>query len=483
MNPNAPEFQPPSLNSQNDKSRSVKMAKSQDIKSSQQKPASLNNLKNAWSNPIKSVLIAKCPKQNQETEANSSIKSDKRDQRVMSQPLHSEKVIEESNAGWATVGKKGKVSDNGAIEAAAPQESEEDLEVKRQLRRERRKREKEAKKIKKDQEKVKAIRADKDTKVKVVDANLLRRAKGKEETFSTGAKPATGKLSFFDEEYPTLASNKKFAAVPKREYSIKTTSTDVSFNSSDTGSEWETEDESDEKVKEILKTSLFEEVEQKKIEVVQSSEPKSFSSILKRPMTKVNNPVIEELSDLISCPPKVLPTTSSASQDVKKVKKKDPITFDIFAALKKKPKVQKSTTVLGSKLKSSSSSTVLRNALDSSAPTKRRGKEREKPKKKKPTTMKKLIMSERESRRTERQRNLVLSSRNPDDGSKENQTPEKETSTEETTEKAVATESSSIGEQNPIVEEEKSNPKTVEIPEQTPLEKAKQLLHSRKFRK
>ena len=477
MNPNAPEFQPPSLNSQNDKSRSVKMAKSQDIKSSQQKPASLNNLKNAWSNPIKSVLIAKCPKQNQETEA---IKSDKRNQRVMPQPLHSEKVIEESNAGWATVGKKGKASDNGAIEAAAPQESEEDLEVKRQLRRERRKREKEAKKIKKDQEKVKAIRADKDTKVKVVDANLLRRAKGKEETFSTGAKPATGKLSFFDEEYPTLASNKKFAAVPKREYSIKTTSTDVSFNSSDTGSEWETEDESDEKVKEILKTSLFEEVEQKKIEVVQSSEPKSFSSILKRP---INNPVIEELSDLISCPPKVLPTTSSASQDVKKVKKKDPITFDIFAALKKKLKVQKSTTVLGSKLKSSSSSTVLKNALDSSAPTKRRGKEREKPKKKKPTTMKKLIMSERESRRTERQRNLVLSSRNPDDGSKENQTPEKETSTEETTEKAVATESSSIGNQNPIVEEEKSNPKTVEIPEQTPLEKAKLLLHSRKFRK
>lgn len=482
MNPNAPEFQPPSLNSQNDKSRSVKMAKSQDIKSSQQKPASLNNLKNAWSNPIKSVLIAKCPKQNQETEANSSIKSDKRDQRVMSQPLHSEKIIEESNAGWATVGKKGKASDNGAIEAAAPQESEEDLEVKRQLRRERRKREKEAKKIKKDQEKVKAIRADKDTKVKVVDANLLRRAKGKEETFSTGAKPATGKLSFFDEEYPTLASNKKFAAVPKREYSIKSTSTDVSFNSSDTGSEWETEDESDEKVKEILKTSLFEEVEQKKIEVVQSSEPKSFSSILKRP---IKNPVIEELSDLISCPPKVLPTTSSASQDVKKVKKKDPITFDIFAALKKKPKVQKSTTVLGSKLKSSSSSssTVLRNALDSSAPTKRRGKEREKPKKKKPTTMKKLIMSERESRRTERQGNLVLSSRNPDDGSKENQTPEKETSTEETTEKAVATESSSIGEQHPIVEEEKSNPKTVEIPEQTPLEKAKLLFHSRKFRK
>ena len=474
MNPNAPEFQPPSLTSQNDKPRSGKLAKSQDIKSSQQKSASLNNLKNAWSNPIKSVFIAQCPKKNQETEAKLSLKSDK--PRVIPQPLQSERMNEESDGGWATVGKKGKASDNVTIEAAAPtapQESEEELEVKRQQRRERRKREKEAKKIKKEQEKVKALRAAKDTKVKVVDANLLRRAKGGE-TSSAGVKPVTGKLSFFDEEYPTLDSKR----APKREYSIKATSTDVSFNSTDTGSEWETEDESDEKVKEILKKTSFEEVEQKKIEVVQSNEPKSFSSILKRPTA--NNPVIEELSDLISCP-RVLPpsTSATASQDVKKVKKKDPITFDIFAALKKKPTVQKSTTVLGSKLKSSSSSssTVLRNALDSSAPTKRRGKEREKPKRKKPTTMKKLIMSEREARRTERQLNLALSSRNPDE-SKENQTPEKETSTGETEEKLVATE-----EQNPIVEEEKSDPQTIEIPEQTPLEKAKLLLHSRKFRK
>ena len=475
MNPNAPEFQPPSLTSQNDKSRSGKLAKSQDIKSSQQKSASLNNLKNAWSNPIKSVFIAQCPKKNQETEAKPLLKSDKREPRVIPQPLQSERMNEESDGGWATVGKKGKASDNVTIEAAAstaPQESEEELEVKRQQRRERRKREKEAKKIKKEQEKVKALRAAKDTKVKVVDANLLRRAKGGE-TSSAGVKPVTGKLSFFDEEYPTLDSKR----APKREYSIKATSTDVSFNSTDTGSEWETEDESDEKVKEILKKTSFEEVEQKKIEVVQSNEPKSFSSILKRPTA--NNPVIEELSDLISCP-RVLPTATSAtaSQDVKKVKKKDPITFDIFAALKKKPTVQKSTTVLGSKLKSSSSSsTILRNALDSSAPTKRRGKEREKPKRKKPTTMKKLIMSEREARRTERQLNLALSSRNPDE-SKENQTPEKETSTGETEEKLVATE-----EQNPIVEEEKSDPQTIEIPEQTPLEKAKLLLHSRKFRK
>merc|ERR1712241_983476 len=135
MNPNAPEFQPPSLTSQNDKSRSGKLAKSQDIKSSQQKSASLNNLKNAWSNPIKSVFIAQCPKKNQDTEAKLSLKTDKREPRVMPQPLQSERMNEESDGGWATVGKKGKASDNVTIEAAAPtvpQESEEELEVKRQ---------------------------------------------------------------------------------------------------------------------------------------------------------------------------------------------------------------------------------------------------------------------------------------------------------------------------------------------------------------
>ena len=448
MNPNAPEFQPPSTG----KPRRCK--KGQDTKSSQPKPASLNNLKNAWSNPIQSVLIAQFPKQNPEdTEAKSSLKPDIKgnEPRVMPQPVQPEKLNDES--GWATVGKKGKTASNNE----PPPESEEDLEVKRQLRRERRKREKEAKKLKKDQEKVKAIRADKDTKVKVVDANLLRRAKGDQQTFSTvAAKP--GKLSFFDEEYPTLGKSKV-----KTEYSTKTST--ETFNT-DTGSEWETEDEGDEKDKEIVKST---ENELKKIEVVeQKSDSKSFSSILKKPMS--SNPVIEELSDLISCPPPKV----TQIQDLKKVKKKDPITFDIFAALKKKPTIPKPATVLASKLKSSSITTV-RNALDSSAPTKRRGKEREKPKKKKPTRMKRLIMSERESRRSERQQNLALST-------KENQTPpENEVITGESTkcepqEKQIS--------QEPTEEEslQIDEPKTIQIPEQTPMEKAKLLLHSRKFR-
>ena len=58
MNPNAPEFQPPSLTSQNDKSRSGKLATRQDIKSSQQKSkkSTLRQSANKGPNALKNII-------------------------------------------------------------------------------------------------------------------------------------------------------------------------------------------------------------------------------------------------------------------------------------------------------------------------------------------------------------------------------------------------------------------------------------------
>ena len=93
----------------------------------------------------------------------------------------------------------------------------------------------------------------------------------------------------------------------------------------------------------------------------------------------------------------------TTQNEPKKVKKKDPITFDIFEALNSKKKA----TVLGSKIKPQIPNNA-RNVLDSSAPTKRRGKEREKPKKKKPTKMKKLILLSRADKKMIRESNKAV---------------------------------------------------------------------------
>ena len=441
MNPNAPEFQLPLKKNTKSKPREVtRPRKAKDFidQSVKTKESSLNNLKNAWSNPVKSVLIAQLPaKQPQEVKI--EVKSEPREVRVLPQP-----VVRGQDEGWETVGKKGKVEVKETKEVTEVKKldlTEEQLEVLRQQRRDRRKREKEAKKIKRDQEKVKAIRADKDTKVKVVDAKLIRQAKGGHGGQNSASK-SKSKLSFFDEEYPSLGAKK-----PELKVDLKSDLKHLRYESTDTGSEWETEDEESEvKDPEVNLDNLE---LSKKIEVLTlSNEPKTFSSILKKP-----NPAIEELSDLIStCP---VPKAVQANQNPgSKVKKKDPITFDIFAALKKKPQTQKSSGVLGSKIKPLGAS---RNILDSTAPAKRRGKEREKPKKKKPTTMKKLILNERESRKIERDQNLALSKITDD---KEDES--------ENCDKA----------ENEVIEKEK----VIEIPEQSNLEKAKVLLHSRKFR-
>jgi hypothetical protein len=108
----------------------------------------------------------------------------------------------------------------------------------------------------------------------------------------------------------------------------------------------------------------------------------------------------------------------------KKVKRKDPIQFDLFQAIKTKKKppsvpIQPQKPVFGSKLVPNNrpglpSSTVVRNILDSSAPSIRRGKEREKPKKKKQTKMRKVILADRQARREERLANLALSQKTMD---------------------------------------------------------------------
>merc|ERR1712008_461421 len=82
-------------------------------------------------------------------------------------------------------------------------------------------------------------------------------------------------------------------------------------------------------------------------------------------------------------------------------------TFDIFDALnsKKKVSVTKPAMVLGSKIKQQ---IPIRNVLDSSASSKRRGKEREKPRKKRPTKMKKLILLSRANKKAMREANQAV---------------------------------------------------------------------------
>merc|ERR1740123_983988 len=100
-----------------------------------------------------------------------------------------------------------------------------------------------------------------------------------------------------------------------------------------------------------------------------------------------------------------------AAAEKKKVRKKDPIEFDLFSALNTKTKRSQAQKkggssqvgqVLGGKVKKDQATPKLvRNQLDSSAPTKKRGKEREGGKKKRKSVMKKIIIAEREKRRSE----------------------------------------------------------------------------------
>merc|ERR1712156_148113 len=157
MNPEAPEYKPPSLKN------------------------------NAWSNPAKSVHIAKLPQRRQnvkvedQIQAISTTSQNQKDLRVLPQPnklKNDSKESDEDDQSWQTIGKKGKTLEE------TENMSEADLEIKRKQRRERRQRAKEVKKIKKeeerrkkDEEKLNTLRAAKDTKIKLIDAGIINKFK------------------------------------------------------------------------------------------------------------------------------------------------------------------------------------------------------------------------------------------------------------------------------------------------------------------
>ena len=309
------------------------------------------------------------------------------------------------------------------------------------------------------------------------------------------------KLRFFDEEYPTLDEKKSKS---------KTLSNTILSKSKEkcleSGSEWETEDENEFLISKNLIEGAAANLENEIVpQIIQNEETgpvnKSYSSILKSlsnkksagKVRKSSNPVINELSDELIKAKSVsknkdlilLPTSNSSTlltkPDVKKVKKKDPIKVDIFEAAKVKKKieiVQKPSVVHGSKIKKTGGnvSTIttpqVRNVLDASAPTKRRGKEREKPKRKKPTTLKKLILQDREKRSLERQLNLILSAEK-----------QKDIETVLIVDQKPEIVSNSDDLAKNIHENILKEPQIIELPQHSVQEKAKLQIHSRKFRR
>ena len=109
---------------------------------------------------------------------------------------------------------------------------------------------------------------------------------------------------------------------------------------------------------------------------------------------------------------------------------------------------------------------------DASAPTKRRGKEREKPKRKKPTTLKKLILQDREKRNLERQLNLILSAEK-----------QKDIETVLIVDQKPEIVSNSDDLAKNIHENILKEPQIIELPQHSVQEKAKLQIHSRKFRR
>merc|ERR1719369_1466918 len=109
MNPNAPEFKPPAKNL-------------------------------AWSNPAKSVHIAKLPpRRKNEENANQITVPDpvQKDIRVLPRPTKIKiESQEDGETAWQTIGKKGKtIEDTGAGEKESSELSEEALELRRKQRR------------------------------------------------------------------------------------------------------------------------------------------------------------------------------------------------------------------------------------------------------------------------------------------------------------------------------------------------------------
>ena len=199
---------------------------------------------------------------------------------------------------------------------------------------------------------------------------------------------------------------------------------------------------------------------------------KSYSSILKSlsnkklagKVRKSSNPVINELSDELI--------------KAKSVSKNKNLILLPAKVKKKIENVHKPSGVHGSKIKKTGgnvdtiSTPQVRNVLEASAPTKRRGKEREKPKRKKPTTLKKLILQDREKRNLERQLNLILSAEK-----------QKDIETVLIVDQKPEIVSNSDDLAKNIHENILKEPQIIELPQHSVQEKAKLQIHSRKFRR
>jgi len=266
----------------------------------------------------------------------------------------------------------------------------EEREILRQKRRERRKREKENKRKDKEEEKRKEILKPQTSKLRFISSNILDQVK-KSSTPSVDVNVKDKGIKFLDEEYPDLGvGQKKSLQEIKKEKVISSEIRDENgklTSDRESNSEWETEDESRDAVDDVPENYVTSNVS---IEVVTNNEPISYSSILKS--KKKPEPKAVKEKPIEAIPEK--------TEEKKKVKKKDPISLDLFTALQvKKQQPKKNATVLTGKLKKEPIVKSVRNALDSSAPTKKRGKEREGGKKKKKTLMKKIILADREKRR------------------------------------------------------------------------------------
>ena len=417
----------------------------------------------AWSNPAKSVMIAQLPRRNLSDEISKSgaIPKVNSEPRIMPQPVKLEDEAKEEGE-WKKVTK---VKNENL--------TEEELEVLREKRRERRKIQKQQKKIKKEGEKLTSLRANKDSRIKMMDSKMFQKFKESDQNSSKNL-IASDKVKFFDEEYPSIGA----ASTTHKPNNVKLSPKPNITKKSESGSEWETEDESSEPKIDPKISANSEKIV--KIEVISSqNEPRSFSSILKsKKVEKIENPVIKELQDVIANP---------TISEPKKAKRKDPITFDLFAALQNnkaaRSKVKSSQgTVLGSKIQPQ---TIVRNALDSTAPLKRRGKEREKPKKKKLTKMKKLVQISREQRRARHEKLVNCAQVDKDEANNIDNCNSEQLELQQPEQANL--EGSEIGSEersggNDVDKMAQSFKKDLEIVEDEPIEKARILVHSKKFR-
>jgi len=267
----------------------------------------------------------------------------------------------------------------------------EERELLREKRRERRKREKEKKNKEKEDKARQDMMRPQTTKLNFISGDVLNLVKNNSKPVS-GAKNSGMSdkgIKFMDEEYPDLGAKVKPVILSTE---IRDEAGRV-CSDRESNSEWETEDD-----QELEAGGEEESGEEAAVEIVtEPSGPISYSSILKSVNKSAPTPGILK----VKIKPEEKKVNAPEVTEKKKVKKNDPILFDFNSAIvvKQAKEKKKNATVVTGKLKKDAK--IVRNQLDSSAPAKKRGKEREGGKKKRKSVMKKIIIAEREKRRSE----------------------------------------------------------------------------------